>query len=273
MPNRPSPRTLVGALAAVALLAIGAWWAWGSRESSAPPSPDAPVAPVARVEPAAPPPAASAPVGLPMAPASAPDDPPPLAADDAAVTAALVELLGRDAVLKLLLTDSFAARVAATVDNLPRAHAPARLWPLAPAAGRFGVDAERRIAASNAARHDAAVGLLTALPPPAAAALYRRLYPQLQAAYVELGYPSGSFHARLLTVIDHLLQTPQPAAPPQMTLVEVRGEVPSQRPWVRYEYADPTLQARSAGQRALLRLGPAHQARVMDWLRALRPLL
>jgi hypothetical protein len=61
--------------------------------------------------------------------------------------------------------------------------------------------------------------------------------------------------------------------PPQVQLLEVRGEVPSQRPWVRHEYADPALQRLSAGQRLLLRLGPAHQARVMAWLRALRPLL
>ena len=60
---------------------------------------------------------------------------------------------------------------------------------------------------------------------------------------------------------------------PQVQLLEVKGEVPSQRPWVRYEYTDPALQQLSAGQRLLLRLGPAHQARVLDWLRALRPLL
>ena len=187
--------------------------------------------------------------------------------------AALVERFGRTAVLQLMQTDGFAARVVATVDNLPRGHVAPRLWPLNPSPGQFSADADGRIAAGNAHRYDAAVRLLDALPPAEAAAFYRRLYPQLSAAYGALGYPGQSFHTRLKEVIDHLLETPAVSRLPQVQLLEVKGEVPSQRPWVRYEYTDPALQQLSAGQRLLLRLGPAHQTRVLDWLRALRPLL
>jgi hypothetical protein len=269
MPRR-SPALWAAAAAVLALAAAAVWW-W-SRPPSPAALPDVPAVaqaptPVAQPEP----PTAAPPAdGAPSAPAV---DPAPIADGDEAVTAALIERFGRAAVLQLMQTDGFAARVVATVDNLPRGHVAPRLWPLNPSAGRFAADADGRIAADNPRRYDAAVRLLDVLPPAEAAALYRRLYPQLQAAYSALGYPGQSFHTRLREVIDHLLETPAVSRAPQVRLVEVKGDVPSQRPWVRYEYVDPALQQLSAGQRLLLRLGPAHQARVLDWLRALRPLL
>lgn len=261
-------RLSIGALLLAGALAGLVWWWWAGSSLRAPVAP----APVA-VVPTPPVPAPSAPIA-PSAPSTPlPTEPGPLPDGDEPVAAALVELLGREAVLGLLQTDAFAARVAATVDNLTRPHVAPRLWPLNPTPGRFSADAEGRIAAANARRYDAAVQLMDRLPPAAAAAFYRRLYPQLEAAYAGLGYPGQSFHRRLLEVIDHLLMTPAVSRPLQVSLVDVQGEVPSTRPWVRYEYADPALQSLSAGQRLLLRLGPAHQRRVMDWLRALRPLL
>jgi hypothetical protein len=265
--SRVSPAVWAGAAVAVAAIVGAAAW-WMNR----PAGPEPPLAPVG-TEPlpaTAAAPAASAPSLPPSAPAL---DPAPIADGDEAVAAALIERLGREAVFKLLQTDGFAARVAATVDNLPRGHVAPRLWPLNPTPGRFTVSDDGRIAADNARRYDAAVRLLDALPPAEAAAFYRRLYPQLQAAYGTLGYPGQSFHQRLLEVIAHLLETPAVSRPLQVTQVEVKGEVPSERPWVRQEYADPALQSLSAGQRLLLRLGPDHQERVMTWLRELRAAL
>jgi hypothetical protein len=265
--SRVSPAVWAGAAVAVAAIVGAAAW-WMNR----PAGPEPPLAPVG-TEPlpaTAAAPAASAPSLPPSAPAL---DPAPIADGDEAVAAALIERLGREAVFKLLQTDGFAARVAATVDNLPRGHVAPRLWPLNPTPGRFTVSDDGRIAADNARRYDAAVRLLDALPPAEAAAFYRRLYPQLQAAYGTLGYPGQSFHQRLLEVIAHLLETPAVSRPLQVSQVEVQGEVPSERPWVRQEYADPALQSLSAGQRLLLRLGPDHQERVMTWLRELRAAL
>ena len=238
------------------------------------PAPQAP-APAASLPAAEP---ASAPARAPLpeaasepAPAVAgPPSLPPLPADDAAVTAALVDLLGRQAVLTLLQTDRFAERVVATVDNLPRGHVAPRLWPVNPTAGRFSVDDQGHIAAANAQRYAPFVRLVDGVSPAAAAELYRRLAPQLQAAYEQLGYPGRSFHARLLEVIDHLLATPTVAPPLAVQLTEVKGPIPSERPWVRYEFADPALQSLSAGQRILLRLGEDHQRRLTAWLRAFR---
>lgn len=259
------------ALAGVVILLLASaavwWWQRGGEPAVVAPVP----APVGeqRAEAAstAPTPEASAPV--PQPPAPRPDEP-PLPRDDAAVQQALVDLLGREAVLRLVQTDGFARRVVATLDNLPRQHAAPRLWPVNPTAGRFSVDAGGRIAAANARRYDALLGVVLAVDPAQAAVLYRRLLPQLQSAYEELGYPGRSVHARLLEVVDHLLAAPVPAQAPLTVLTDVKGPIPSERPWVRHEYADPALESASAGHRLLWRLGAERQRRVQDGLRALR---
>jgi len=46
--------------------------------------------------------------------------------------------------------------------------------------------------------------------------------------------------------------------------VDVKGSVPSLRPRVRYAFSDPELEARSAGHRILLCIGPEPQR----WLKA-----
>ena len=244
-----------------------AWWFWPQPPEPAP----APLMPqavvtVPAVEPM--PAASAAPLPEPVA------DPavvlPPLAAADPTVKSSLLELLGQKAVLGLLQTDGFVRRFVVTVDNLPRGHAAARLWPVNPTPGRFSVGAGGRVEARNADRYTPFVGFVEGVDPAAAAALYRRLYPLLQGAYAELGYPGQRFHGRLLDVVDHLLATPRVAGPLAVTLTKIRGPFESRRPWVRYEFSDPKLQDLSAGQKMLLRSGDANQQRLQSWLRRLR---
>ncbi|MCC2673139.1 MAG: hypothetical protein K0R58_86, partial [Ramlibacter sp.] len=64
--------------------------------------------------------------------------------------------------------------------------------------------------------------------------------------------------------------TPEPGAPPEVRLTEVKGPIPSTRPWVRYEFADPQLEALSAGQKVLVRVGPENARPLKQKLRALR---
>lgn len=85
--------------------------------------------------------------------------------------------------------------------------------------------------------------------------LYVRLYPLFLQAYEELGYPGKSFNDRLVKVIDQLLETPELTGQVKLTLTQVQGPIPSTRPWVRYEFADASLEARPAGQKILLRMG------------------
>jgi hypothetical protein len=51
---------------------------------------------------------------------------------------------------------------------------------------------------------------------------------------------------------------------------DVKGPVKLERPWVMYEFADPDLEARSAGQKILLRMGAGNAGRVKAKLRDVR---
>ncbi len=274
-----------GAIVAAALviaLLLGGGWYWSQRQQSpvAPPRAATEVPPVAAA-PAAPPPAPSAPaVAHPIEDVTVAQatSAPPLTLDNAdpVLRNALIDLLGGKAVASMLQTDDFARRVVATVDGLGRGHAAPRLWPVAPTAGRFALQGDpssAQIAPANAARYDAFVALATAVDPKRAATLYRRFYPLFQRAYQELGYPDAYFNDRLVAVIDQLLATPAPATPPTLRLTEVKGPLApgaGERPWTRYEFADPALEALPAGSKMLLRMGPAHAEKLKAQLRALR---
>lgn len=265
----------------IVLLAGAGWWYWRSTQAPVPAEPvAAPATPpaVAAADPvpeapAAPAPEAAAPQAHPLEPAADAQGRPPLAAGDgAALAAAVSEFLGRERTLRYVATDDLARRLVATLDNLPRNQAVARLWPLHPVGGRMVVtqtdDGGLAIAPANAARYDGLVQFLAGIDMAQAGALYRRIYPVLQKTYEELGYPGQRFNDRLVQVIDHLLQTPEPAELPSLKLVQVQGQVAPKQPWLRYEFADGELQSLSAGQKILVRMGVAHTQRIKALLQA-----
>lgn len=198
---------------------------------------------------------------------------PEVDASDSAIAAALDDLVGSKAVLTFLQTDGFVRRVVATVDNLGRAHAAPRLWPVNPTPGRFGVSGsgdERLVAADNDKRYAPFVEFVEAIDARRAVELYVRLYPRFQQSYEDLGYPGRYFNDRLVDVIDLLLETPEPGVPLAILSVEVKGPEAPKRPWVNYEFADPSLEALAAGQKMLLRTGPHNERRLKAKLREFR---
>ncbi len=131
-----------------------------------------------------------------------------------------------------------------------------------PPAGKFvtaGSGADLVLGAANYARYTSWADLVDALDADATVELYRKLYPQLQASYEGLGNPDGYFNDRVIEVLDHLIATP--VAPDTITLTQ---------PKVLYEFADPALEAESAGRKLLLRMGPGNAARVKMKLRDIR---
>ena len=192
---------------------------------------------------------------------------------DTRVMKALVDLFGSKNVADFLQFDGIVRRFVATVDNLAREQAPASAWPVQQTKQRFitsGQGDKQVIAANNAARYNPMVLFAESVDPAKAAKAYARLYPLFQQAYEELGYPGRYFNDRLVAVIDHLLQAPEPAGPVQVRLVEVKGDIPSQRPWVRYEYADPQLEAMSSGQKIMVRMGLENERKLKASMRAFR---
>jgi Protein of unknown function (DUF3014) len=187
------------------------------------------------------------------------------AADDGTNQSAadrIAALVGAPRFESLFISEDIVRRIVATVDNLPRQKVAMQLSPAKPPAGAFmTVGGEERmvLGAANFERYTPWIELVDALDPDATFELYRRLYPQFQAAYETLGNPDGYFNDRVIAVIDHLLATPEP--PETIALV---------RPNVLYEFADPALEAQSAGRKLLLRMGPGNAARVKMKLRDMR---
>ncbi|OYU00217.1 MAG: hypothetical protein CFE40_02590 [Burkholderiales bacterium PBB1] len=197
---------------------------------------------------------------------------PSIAADGVAV--ALTELVGTKAAEAWLRLDDFPHRLVATVDNLSREQAAASLWPVGPTAGHFSVvqhEGRLVIDPDNQLRYAPFVQWVEGLDSAKVVAVYVRLLPLLQRTYEELGYPLGlHFQAQLLKVIDSLLAAPEAAELIEVKLTDVKGPVPSLRPWVRYEFADAELESASAGQKLMVRIGAPNETRLKAKLRALR---
>jgi hypothetical protein len=209
-----------------------------------------------------------------VTPAAAPKvnnviDPPPdpeaplpsLQGSDPSMLEAITQLFG-DKLDSLIVPADVIRHIVVTIDNLPRNKASVQLWPLKPTAGSFATldnGSELTLAASNYARYEPLIKLMKACNVRQLASTYKRFYPLFQQAYVDLGYPNGYFNNRLVEVIDHLLQTPELIEPVKLT-----------QPSVYFEFADPALEQRSAGQKLLVRLGNANAAAVKLKLRELR---
>ena len=248
---------IIGWMAAVAaVLGVALWLAW-QRTQPPPLTPGAPqpetAPPAAQPEPA---------IRHPVPPLAEPKPLPPLDGSDTELRDALSALGAEPTWLERAVFEHFVRRVVATVDSLTTARIPQRLLPVKPPAGKFMVatDAEGiRMRPENSQRYAPYIRALQAIDVRKAAALYVQYYPLFQQAYEELGYPKGYFNDRLIEVIDHLLATP-----------EVREPVGLVQPKVMYQFADPELEARSAGQKLLMRIGNANAAVVKEKLRALR---
>lgn len=190
---------------------------------------------------------------------------PALDASDSLVANALASLAGSSDLGALLFPEQIIPHIVATVDALPRESVGTRVLPVRTPAGSFEteqMDGHAVIAAANAARYAPYMRVLEDVDPKALVAWYVRNYPLFQQAYRELGYPNGYFNDRLIAAIDDMLAAPTPSGP--IALVQ---------PKVFYRYADPGLQSLSAGQKLLIRTGPANEATIKARLRAFRAAL
>lgn len=206
-------------------------------------------------------PAQEEPIRNPIEP-TPPEEPlPDLRDSDTRVRGSLDELFGR-ALAQYLVPENIVRNIVVTIDNLPREKTNAQRWPLKPTTGELatrGTDEEYTLSEENFKRYAPLVALVKGADTAQLASTYKQLYPLFQQAYEDLGYPDGYFNDRLIEVIDHLLETPDIQAPIALT-----------RPSVYYEFADPALEARSSGQKILLRMGSEQAAAVKAKLRELR---
>jgi hypothetical protein len=190
---------------------------------------------------------------------------PPLDQSDDEVASNLQRLAGNSPLSLLLVRPQIIARIVATIDAMPGRSLGGFMLPARTPKGAFvtgNVDGNTVIGAGNAARYAPYMQVVEQVDPQALVAWYVHAYPLFQQAYRQLGYPKGYFNDRLIVAIDNLLAAPEPAAPPALRLSNGY-----------YVYADPGLESLSAGQRLLLRTGPANEAAIKAKLRTIRSLL
>ncbi len=251
----------VGPLSAVILLALAAFayylWQQGpTNQPSQQPTVSAPAdAPAPQAE--ATEPAIQHPV-----PETAETPLPALDRSDPTALAALADVFGAKSVKQFFAPQEIIRRIVVTVDNLPRKVIPAQLRPTIPPDGRFqtaGKGEKLTMAKSNFERYDPFIRVAEMVDAKTFAAAYTSLYPLFQQAYRDLGYPTGYFNDRLVAVIDHMLEAPQTDEP--IALVQ---------PHIFYKFADPELEALSAGHKLMLRIGNENAEKMKKKLREIR---
>lgn len=245
---------MVGIAAAV-VAALGAWY-WYSTRTVVPAAVPTPVV--------APPVADSAPhIANPIETDAAGNGALPALNDsDALAGDSLAGVVGREAVDNFFVPQNLVRHFVVTVDNLARKKVAADLRPVKATPGQPVVATEgdvTTLSPDNLARYAPVMRLVAATDVKSLALVYKRLYPLFQQAYEDLGYPGKYFNDRLVEVIDVMLQTPEISTP-----------IPLVQPKVFYEYADADLEARPAGQKLLLRMGPANERAIKGKLREFR---
>ena len=273
-------------LVVVVVLGGMAWYLYQSRPepvAEAPPAVEVAPQPEPAVEPEAPAPAnelPEPPVALPEA-LPEPEEAalPPLAESDPYVSQTLDGLVGEAAVLRYFSTENVVHKAVATVDALGSRQVPKPILPLNGPAGEYPAvpnpdpATEIRDEAGDPipqflsdpaghARYTPYVEMLEAVPPAEFVQLLQTNEALFDEAFRQLGYADARFADRLAGVIDELLATPDVDEPLRLM-----------KPEAYYLFVDDKLEALSAGQKILLRMGKDNAARVKSWLSQVREAL
>jgi Protein of unknown function (DUF3014) len=187
---------------------------------------------------------------------------PALNESDSLVHDSLAGLVGSRPVEQFLVPENIVRHLVVTIDNLPRKKVAVDLRPIKPTAGQTVITSQGDITTlsdANFARYAPFMKLVQSTDVKTLATIYFRLYPLFQQAYEDLGYPGKYFNDRLVEVIDHLLEAP-----------DVQGPIELVQPKVFYQYADESIEDRSAGQKLMIRMGPANEKVIKAKLRDFR---
>lgn len=186
---------------------------------------------------------------------------PDLEQSDPSIFKPLIQVLGEQW-KALLKPEALIHKIVVTVDNLPRKDLPAKVVPLKRVKGAFltsGKGDALSISVQNPQRYSSYVRLIQSVDTEKLVDLYRQFYPLFQRAYIEIGYPKGYFNDRLVEAIDDLLASPEPDEPIKLV-----------QPKILFKYADPELEARSAGQKIMIRMSRDNAGQLKTKLREIR---
>lgn len=188
---------------------------------------------------------------------------PLLAESDETLLSVLSQLFDLDKFSALFQVKSMITRLVTTVDNMTLRTLPSKHALIQPPKGKFPViereNYEFTLDPKNYKRYTRYVDFIEQVGVKDAVTVYVHFYPLFQEVYETLGYPDSYFNDRLIEVIDHLMETP-----------EVDDPIYLQRPHVFYIYEDKEIEALSAGQRTLIRMGTDNARRLKVVLLNLR---
>ncbi len=243
-PRQAPPRRPVGLWIVVAGLiaatAIAAYLVIGGRPTTAPVT-----AAPERVEA---PPQPDQPLGGDAAPIVLP----PLDQTDPLVRELVKEISSHPRIAAWLATDGLIRNFVVIVANVAEGKTPtAHLRVLRPSSSFHAVErgGDLYVDPRSYERYDGLAAAVVSIEPANAARLYATLKPRIEEAYRDLGFPETPFDRTLERAIVLLLEAPVLDDAVRMR-VEPRG--------IGYGFADPELEALTAAQKQLLRMGPRH---------------
>jgi hypothetical protein len=187
---------------------------------------------------------------------------PPLS-DTEALDRALRSLLGalsmRPELAALLASDDLVRRFAVSVDAISRGASPrAQVRAIAPSQG-FSVAQQGSslvIDPRSFSRYDGIAATMASLDASQLALLYQRMKPRLEEAWGELG-TGRTLDEGMSLALTQLIETPSADAAIAVSVGD----------GINYLYANPDLEALSAAEKHLIRMGPRNQQLVQAKLR------
>lgn len=189
-----------------------------------------------------------------------PEPLPPLAESDAVLRAEADALSDAPAWSRWLGTPDLLERFVLSVVQVSEGSSPRKpLAPLAPTAPyrvRTDEDGRARPHPASAARYDEVAAVIAGIDAEAAAALYRRFEPLLDAVHARLGAPDTPLRDVLARAAAEILAAPRVVGDPALVF-HVN----------HWRYADPALEGLSPLQKLVLRTGPANARRIQDKVR------
>lgn len=156
--------------------------------------------------------------------------------------------------VKWLATEGLVRRFVVAVDNVAEGKSPRQGLVFMDPRDDFEVSGGGDrivIDPSSYRRYDVITEAVDSIDVDGVVAAFEELEPRIDEAYRQLGYPDRRFRDVLRDAIRRLLRVPVPRGE-----IEVRPKVKS------YKFADERLEARSAAEKHLLRMGPENQKRV-----------
>lgn len=191
---------------------------------------------------------------------------PTLEDSDEKIKGILSDMFDNDLIAQMMRQTGTIHRFVVTIDSLPKKELPMKYRLLPPTPGKFAVyenfKSEISINRENFARYEDYMQMFNKVDAELFVKWYTHFYPLIQEDYDSLGHKNERFNDRFIFVIDHLLDTP-----------EAIGSIDLVQPSVYFKFADPSLQKLSAGQKILLRIGPANTAIVKTKLFKIRKAL